>query len=70
MLDQIRVLYPPVIGVITAPKWIHILIPGTCEYATYDKGDCGCDSGFKIGEIILDYPEGPVSSQRFSKVEI
>ena len=31
MLDQIRVLYPPVIGVITAPKWIHILIPGTCE---------------------------------------
>lgn len=48
----------------------HILIPGTCEYATYDKGDCGYDSGFKVGEIILDYPEGPVSSQRFSKVEI
>ena len=49
----------------------HILIPGTCEYATlYDKGDCGCDSGFKVGEIILDYPEGPVSSQGSSKVEI
>ena len=58
------------VGRILTPHRGHILIPGTREYATYDKGDCGCDSGFKVGEIILDYPEGPVSSQGFSKVEI
>lgn len=40
VLDQIRVLYPPVVGLITAPKWIHILIPGTCECVMlYGKGE-------------------------------
>ena len=40
MLGQIRVLYLPVIGTITAPKWIHILISGTCECVMlYGKGE-------------------------------
>ena len=29
--DQ-RVLYPPVVGIIMAPKGVHILIPGTHGY--------------------------------------
>lgn len=42
------------------PKYIHALIPGTCEgHLIWQKRLWGCDKlRFRGGEIILDHPEG------------
>lgn len=45
-----------------APKAVHILLPGTCGYVTWQKGLFAGVTKLRIlrWEIILGYPGGPI----------